>query len=144
MGLLYRRPYWNVWAISMMAFVVWHAVYAWVFDGVRDQTMLFGDDASVAAVTGGLGFAGLLLGMGQRFASGAVVAGRALMPNLLFCVGIATIVALEIVTLAAYAFANGYVDLKGVVIGTVIAGIFTIINVMMGLATGLVEEPEGQ
>ena len=140
--MFYRRPYWNVWSISLMVFAIWNALYVWVFDGVKDQSFLLGDDATVALVTGGFGLIGLWLGQAQKFASGGPVQGRSLMPNLLFCMGIATVVTLEIVGMAAYAVSHGMIDLKGVIIGTILASVFGVCNMMLGLGTGLVEEDE--
>ena len=142
MELLYRRPYWNVWSILVMVFVVWHATYAWVFDGVRDGAFLLGDDATVALITGAGGLAGLLIGIGQKFGANGPVQGRSLMPNLLFCMGLATIIALEVIGLAAFAVAAELIDLKGVVIGTILALVFGLISSMVGVAAGLVEEAD--
>ena len=137
--LLYRRPYWNLWSIVIYVFLGWHAAYAWVWEGMASKVFQLGDDATVALLTGGFGVIGYLVGMAAKFTQSGPVQGSALMPNLLFCMGAATVMLLEIVALAAFGISMG-IELKGVVIGMILASLFGILQSMLAVGGNLIEE----
>ena len=135
-----RKPYLNLWIILGLVFLIWHATYAWIFAGVEDGALHLGDDATVALLTGVFTLVGALITVGNKFVPSTPSTDRPIYPNLLFCAGIATIMTLEVVALAARAFTLGQIDLKGVVIGMVLSGIFGVMGALVGLGSSLVEE----
>ena len=146
MGFLYRKPYWNFLLTLAMMFVGWHALYIWVYTGLMNEQFLLGDDASVALLTGFFGVAGLLLGASKTLAEGGnegPVKGRGLLPNYLFVMGLVTIMTAEVITMSSHAFYHGFIDLKGVVIGMVIGGVFGILMNMVTTAVLLIKDEKG-
>ena len=138
--MLYRRPYWNNWWILLMVFLIWHALYTWILNGIIDGKFMFGDDASTALLTGAFSIAGLMLAQARKFVPDQPIQGRALMPNLLCYVSAATVVVLEVIGMGVTAIALDAIDLKGVAIGMVIASSFGFATTMLGIGTSLVEE----
>ena len=138
-GDFFGRIRWNVAGIAIMVFVIWHALYLWILNGIVEGNFKFGDDATVGLLTVFGSVTGLLMTVSKKFAADSGT-GNHLRPNLLFLLSIVTVMTLEILTMAAKAVSMGALDLKGVVIGVTITIVAAVMTGMLGVMTTLLDD----